>query len=133
MNIHKQSTRITTQQQAVFAAIKKSDGHSTAEQVYAQVSKAMPRVSLATVYRNLEKLADSNLIGRVTIGGIYYFELETKAHYHAVCQSCGRLDNLEVPPTGDIEEHFSRHTTYKLTGHHLVLYGICPRCQKRAK
>ncbi len=124
------STRITSQQQAVYQAVKKATQHSTAEQVYKEVSKTLPRISVATVYRNLDKLADSNLISKVIIKGLAYFELETQPHYHLICQSCRRLDNLDIPPVGDIEDYFSRSTPYKLTGHDLVLYGICPVCQK---
>jgi Fur family peroxide stress response transcriptional regulator len=131
--IHNPSTqRITTQQQAILQHIKRADQHQTAEQVYKFVRKTLPRISLATVYRNLEKLASSSLISRVTINSTYYFELETQPHYHVLCQACGRLDNLEVPPATDIEEFFSRSTKYKLTGHQLILFGLCPSCQRKA-
>jgi Fur family ferric uptake transcriptional regulator len=123
--------RVTTQQQAIFNIIKKSPQHLTAEQVYEQVVKTLPRISLATVYRNLDKLSDSSLISKVTIGGLYYFETELKPHYHVVCLSCKRVDNLDSAPATDIEDFFSRSTSYKLTGHDLVLYGLCPACQKK--
>jgi Fur family ferric uptake transcriptional regulator len=130
--IHTPSTRrITTQQQAIYGLIKKSSQHVTAEQAYQSISKTLPRISLATVYRNLDKLASQGLINKVTVQGVYYFEAKAEPHYHVVCLSCRRIDNLDSQPATDIEEFFARATAYKLTGHDLVLYGLCPSCQNR--
>lgn len=125
------TVRITTQQQAIYAVVTKSKDHLTAEQVYGRVSKMLPRISLATVYRNLDKLASSNMLSKVTIGGVYYFESEINEHYHVVCLSCRKVDNLSSGHASDIEDFFARSTPYKLTGHELVLYGICPNCQRK--
>ena len=131
-DIHNSSTqRITTQQQVVFQLVKKASGHVAADQIYQEVRKTLPRISLATVYRNLEKLADNQLIGKTIIKGVFYFELETAPHYHVICLSCGAIDNIDSGIAGDIESHFARATSYKLTSHDLVLYGVCPNCQKK--
>lgn len=127
------TTRITTQRQAVYNLVKSQDGHVTAEQIYQSIRKQQPRVSLATVYRNLEKLSEAELIHKVTINGVYYFEAANQPHYHAVCLSCGKITNLDTPPATDIEDYFTRLTDYKLTGHELVLYGLCPQCQRKRK
>lgn len=131
-DIHKPSTkRITSQQQAVFQSILSSHRHLTADQVYQEVRKSQPRISLATVHRNLDKLAESGFIGKVIIRGLKYFEIETQQHYHVICLSCGEVGNINSEPATDIEEFFSRSTPYALTGHDLILYGVCPSCQKR--
>ena len=60
--IHKSSPqRIKTQQQAIFQLVKRSQKHLTADDVYAEVRRTLPRISLATVYRNLEKLVDAGI------------------------------------------------------------------------
>lgn len=130
-DIHKSSTpRITTQQQAIYQLIKKAGLHHSVEQIYAEIRRVMPRISMATVYRNLEKLSDQNMIGKVVIRGKYYFERQTDKHYHVVCLSCNQVDNLDSLPASDIESFFSRSTNYKLISHELVLYGLCDTCQK---
>ena len=130
--IHKSSPqRITTQQQAIFQLVKRSQKHLTADDVYAEVRRTLPRISLATVYRNLEKLVDAGLIGRVSIRGVYYFELNTEAHYHVICLSCKRVEDVGSSQATYIESFFARDTGYILTGHELVLHGVCPVCQKK--
>ena len=128
--IPKSSTRITPQQQAVFKVFQDGSGHYSAEQVYAIVVKVLPRVSLATVYRNLDKLSDLSLVTKTSIQGINYFELHKSPHYHAICLSCGAIEDIDGGPASDIEEFFARSTSYALTGHELVLYGVCPTCQQ---
>jgi Fe2+ or Zn2+ uptake regulation protein len=125
------TSRITSQQQAVHRIITSSDGHQTAEQVHQQVKKSIPRVSLATVYRNLEKLTTKGMIQKVSINGVFYFEAERQPHYHVVCLSCKRVENIMTGQASDIEDFFGRETDFRLTGHDLVLYGVCPMCQKR--
>lgn len=130
-HIHNQSTsRVTTQQQLIYQVITKSSHHFSVEQVYTEVKKALPRISLATVYRNLERLAERKVIGQVVIRGKLFFERQIDEHYHVVCLSCSRVDNLDSVPASDIESFFSRNTNYKLISHDLVLYGLCPNCQK---
>ena len=125
------TTRVTTQQQAIFQALKKSKQHITAEQMYQQVRKTLPRISLATIYRNLETLVERNMAAKVTISGAAHFEINTRPHYHVICLGCGRIEDLESIPASDIEEFFSRFTNFKLTGHQLLLSGLCPVCQRR--
>lgn len=126
----KPSLRVTNQAQTVFAIVKQADGHVTADQVYEQARKTLPRISLGTVYRNLDQLTDRNLISRVTVSGVSHYEPYQQPHYHVVCQACRRIDDLPTNPASDIEDYFSRATNYKLTGHELILYGVCPNCQK---
>ena len=129
-NIHKESTsRVTSQQQAIYQLIKKTDRHHSAESVHTEIKRVLPRISLATVYRNLEKLAERNMVGRVVIRGKYYFERKTDRHYHVICLSCGRIDNLDSLPASDVESFFSRSTDYKLISHELILFGLCLDCQ----
>ena len=49
--------RQTRQLLAVFDAVSAARDHPTAEEVCARVRRQWPRVSLGTVYRNLQKLA----------------------------------------------------------------------------
>ncbi len=140
-DIHSQSTsripalgilgRVTNQSQAILKLILAEQGHLTAERVYEEVRQDLPRISLATVYRNLHKLAEQGQIGRVLVDGVWRFEAETADHYHVMCVACERLDNVETNMASDVEQFFGRWTEYKLTGHELLLFGVCPECLTR--
>ena len=47
--------RYTTQRAAVFGFLERVKTHPTAEEVYLAVRRALPRISLATVYKALER------------------------------------------------------------------------------
>ncbi len=68
--------------------------HPTAEDVYSEVVKQIPTMTLATVYRNLHKLADSGEILKIEVNGEYHFDGDTCYHQHCVCKSCGKITDM---------------------------------------
>ena len=59
--------RQTKQKRYIMEAFQNYHGHPTAEELYAVLSPKHPRLSLATVYRNLNQFADKGMINRVII------------------------------------------------------------------
>ncbi|HTD52528.1 MAG TPA: transcriptional repressor, partial [Thermoanaerobaculia bacterium] len=48
--------RQTRQRHSIYEAVAATNSHPTAEWVYEQVRRSLPRISLGTVYRNLQLL-----------------------------------------------------------------------------
>lgn len=120
--------RATRQLAAVYDALAASHDHPTADQIFRRVRDALPRVSLGTVYRNLDKLREQGRLRVVRLeGGQAHYDAVTDAHDHFVCERCGgvvdlpgsgvRSANVAALPTG-CEVHW--HTT--------ALYGVCQQC-----
>lgn len=125
--------RMTNQRQILLQELKKQEIHPTADELYEIVRKKMPRISLATVYRNLELLSEAGYIGKLEIGGRQKrFDGRSERHNHICCSICHRVDNLEVEPEVDIWE-LSDRKGYEITGYRLEITGICPECQKKQK
>ena len=79
-------------------AFQNYHGHPTAEELYAVLSPKHPRLSLATVYRNLNQFADKGMINRVIIpNGPTRFDSILDFHYHAICEECGELFDIDSP------------------------------------
>ena len=97
------------------------------------VRRDMPRISLGTVYRNLESLCERGLITRNLSGGQRRYESNVGTHYHVRCLDCGSLEDLPLEPF-EFPDHFlKKNTRYQIVGHMLEFQGICPGCQaKRA-
>lgn len=74
-----------------------SRAHPTAEMVYQQLKPEMPRLSLGTVYRNLQQMARE---GRLTEldGPVTRFDAVTRPHTHFRCRACGAVLDLETVP-----------------------------------
>ncbi len=88
--------RNTIQKQLVLEAVAQLHNHPTAEQVYAQVVKAHPTISKATVYRNLASLSEDGRLRHLPMpAGADRFDHRLDGHAHIECTVCGRLDDVE--------------------------------------
>jgi Fur family ferric uptake transcriptional regulator len=122
---------MTNQREMILRELKKSKKHLTADELYARVKKYMPRISLATVYRNLEILSDAGMIRKLEISGRQKrFDSELGDHDHIYCVQCHRIENLDI---GENQVTLSTGDTkgYAVTGRRLEVTGICPKCQKK--
>ncbi len=121
--------RMTNQREMILQELKKSKDHLTADELYERVKKKMPRISLATVYRNLEILSEVGLIGKLEVSGRQKrFDWDTREHDHVHCIHCHRVDNLELDRSklGIITPESI--SGYKITGYRLEFSGLCAEC-----
>jgi Fe2+ or Zn2+ uptake regulation protein len=124
-------TRRTTRQLALVLEAVRSSGveHPTADRVYERVRRVLPRISLGTIYRNLQRLAAEGKIGVTHLEGrVARFDPTPAAHDHFVCRSCGSIEDLppSAPPDG---LRAARRAGHLVTSHAVVLYGRCRACR----
>lgn len=90
------ATRKTRQRQLVLEELRKRRDHPTAEEIHAGVRRMLPSISLGTIYRNLDFLADRGEIRRIECSGkAMRFDGNVAPHMHAVCIGCGRIEDIE--------------------------------------
>jgi len=125
-------TRKTSQRQIILEELQKSKRHMTADELYWIVRKKMPRISLATVYRNLEFLSEAAMIAKLEIGGRQKcFDGDVLGHDHVFCVQCHKVDNVVLDSK---KEDYPSHGVldgYIITGRRLEIVGLCPECQKK--
>jgi len=126
--------RMTNQREIILRELKQSRQHLTADELYDIVRKIMPRISLATVYRNLEILSEARLIGKLEISGRQKrFDFDVSDHDHIYCAVCHRVDNLDLQRESVNAEQLGAAAGYTITGYRVEIIGICPECQKKEK
>lgn len=130
-----QKYRMTHQRQVILEEVKKHSLHPTADEVYERVRKRLPRVSMGTVYRNLDILASSGLIHRIEAGhSPMRFDGVLVDHYHITCTRCGRVADAPIEVSDDALETLERSlghlTKYGIFGHKLEFYGLCASCRE---
>jgi Fur family ferric uptake transcriptional regulator len=124
--------RMTNQREIILRELKKSKRHLSADELYDKVKKFMPRISLATVYRNLEILSEAGLIGKLEISGRQKrFDYDATDHDHIYCAVCHRVDNLNIERQGLHTKEIKAVKGYSITGYRLEIVGVCPVCQKK--
>ena len=78
--------------------------HPTAETVYLDIKEEFPNISLGTVYRNLNLLADMGEILRISLGnGPDRYDGRTSPHYHFICSQCGQVLDMDIGPMPEID------------------------------
>ena len=84
--------RMTRQRKVILEELRKVDTHPSADEVYEMVRKRIPRISLGTVYRNLEILSERGDIQKLELGcTLKRFDGVPENHYHIRCVDCGRV------------------------------------------
>ncbi len=121
--------KFSRQREAVLACLRSTKAHPTAEQVYQKVREDFPKISLGTVYRNLNLLADCGEIIRINCGdGVEHFDATTEPHNHFICRNCGNVRDLELPSDSDLDARADAVFPGKIEGHEIYFYGKCENC-----
>jgi Fe2+ or Zn2+ uptake regulation protein len=128
--------RMTHQRQVILEEVRKDNLHPTADEIYERVRKRLPRISMGTVYRNLDILASSGLIHRIEPGhSPMRFDGVVGDHYHITCVRCGKVEDAPIEVSDNALETLERSlghlTKYGIFGHKLEFYGLCASCKEK--
>lgn len=123
--------RMTKQRRLILEELRRENSHPTADVIYENVRKKMPKISLGTVYRNLEILTALGEIQTLELSGSQKrYDGVPNKHYHIRCLHCGRVDDAPIAPLQRLEDELYEATVYTIMGHRLEFMGLCPECSK---
>lgn len=124
--------RNTVQRSVILEAVSKLQCHATAEEVYAEVIKTHPSISRATVYRNLNLLAQMGEIRRLEIpGSVDRYDHLCHDHCHVKCAGCGRVFDVDMDFVTGLENAIRDAHGFDFTGYDIVFHGLCPECKAK--
>ena len=120
------SFRMSKQRQVILEELRKVDTHPTADEVYDMVRRRLPRISLGTVYRNLEFLSEKGLVLRLGgAGSQKRFDGTPEAHPHMRCRICSKVCDVHAQvPMPQLEDAEG----WQLERCDVDFIGICPEC-----
>ena len=131
---HKHGLRVTPQRVAIYKELVASDKHPSATDVYKQIRRDFPHISLATVNSTLITLSEIGLARVVeSSGDPKRFDPDTELHHHFRCVKCNQIvdfhdetyDNIIVP--AEIARKFI------VLGKKVYLEGLCDKCRIKYK
>ena len=123
--------RLTEPRRLILEAVRATDAHPSARAVYRAVRRRLPRVSLATVYRNLRRLAaEGLLVERAGSDGLR-FDGNTGRHDHFTCLACRRVYDLPPSRGGGARHDVAASTGFEVLDHRVEFYGRCAACRGR--
>lgn len=123
--------RYSKQRELVLSALKKNVVHPTADFIYSVVRKELPNISLATVYRNLNMLAETGTIKRIEgLNGSVHFDSNTHNHYHFICTKCNKVYDVDYDIAPDLADKVMLETGLFVEEYDISFKGTCQKCKK---
>jgi len=124
--VRKRSTRQLT---TIYETLRDDPSHPSADEIFLRVRKTLPRISLGTVYRNLQRLVEEGKLRVLPSGGrsTRYDPVVTE-HDHFICRQCGKI--FDVLVTGDRQIDFTAlvEQGFTIAAQSLSIHGCCRDC-----
>ncbi len=122
--------RYSRQRELIYHAILQTNRHPTAEMVYQWLKPTCPNLSLGTVYRNLNLLAEEGLLIRMPFP-VERYDARTFPHPHFRCQECGEVYDMALPYNSALDAGAaSAQKDFRIDSHDLTFTGLCPNCRR---
>jgi Fe2+ or Zn2+ uptake regulation protein len=121
--------RVTPQRLEIHDALARLGRHATADEVLRQVRSTQPGLSLPTVYATLDLLVELGAARRVNAAsGAALYDPRAEAHAHLVCDSCGRVEDVELALDEAELVRSARRAGARADAAEIVLRGRCATC-----
>lgn len=128
--------RMTKQRQAVFAELSRVNDFRSAQQIFEDIQSQGQRVGLATVYRNLQSLADEGTVDvlRSAEGeSLFRYCKSSEHHHHLVCRNCGAAAEIAQHEIESWVSEVAAAHGYTDVSHSMELFGLCSKCTRSAE
>lgn len=122
--------RLTRQRILVYRYLTSAHHHPSAQQVYADLQKSMPKLSLATVYNTLDVLVDHGLVQHLgsAFDDTIHYDSDMSPHINLICTECHSIYDQPLNTPGEMTVKMIESTGFKVSGSRIVYYGRCRTC-----
>ena len=123
--------RATTQRSLLLELLRTSGGHIDADELYHQAWKRNPRMSLSTVYRNLQLFKKLGIVDeRHFDEEHHHYEVKSgEEHQHLLCISCGKVVEFNYPAGRKFREDIGKKYDFDITSIEIHMTGLCSSCR----
>ena len=125
--------RLTPQRRAVCEYLAHTDQHPSPNQVYADVTRAHPEISRATIYNTLNTLQQLGAIVEVSFGAEHtHYDTNPEPHINLICLRCHKI--VDFPGELGLDEtsqRILRETGFQITAAKVDLVGFCVECREQ--
>ncbi|SHJ57521.1 Fur family transcriptional regulator, ferric uptake regulator [Clostridium cavendishii DSM 21758] len=135
--LKKRGYKLTPQRRSIVDTIIDNEGkHLTTEEIYDEVKQRCPEIGLATVYRTILLLEEMGVVYKLDLNdGCSRYELahvnETHRHHHLVCNSCGKVLEVQDDLLEDLEAQIESTYKFKILDHSVKFFGLCEDCKEK--
>ncbi|BCU69235.1 Fur family transcriptional regulator [Stygiolobus caldivivus] len=103
-NLLRQKGLKVTPQRLSILKLLYTGGHFNGEQIYNELKKSEPSISLSTVYNALNTLEKAGLLNSFEVNGITWYEIKRDLHVNVFCEDSDQIVDVDV----DLEELYKK-------------------------
>jgi len=124
--------RQSAQRKALLAYLQSADFHPSAGVIFRHVRRRFPKLSLGTVYRNLDILKQQGLVRQLDGDGKQArFDAELKPHGHFYCRLCGKVEDIAGTPDWMRSATDVFRDGRRVEEVRMEVKGVCIRCGRK--
>lgn len=118
--------KMTDQRRVIARVLSEASDHPDVEQLHQRATEIDPRISIATVYRTVRLLEDSDILTRHDFrdGRSRYEEVPDDHHDHLIDVDSGDVIEFQNEEIERLQEKIANELGYRLVDHRLELYGV---------
>jgi Fur family ferric uptake transcriptional regulator len=118
--------RLTPQRELILEAVEEL-GHSTPDEVLAEVRRHSTAVNASTVYRTLEVLEELGLVRHAHLSdrAPTYHPTSEHEHFHLVCRNCQKVISVDPDVLSPVSERLVAEHGFTIDVGHLTVFGTC--------
>ena len=134
--LERRGLKLTAERRALFDELFSRHEHVEADELLVRLRAKHKKISRATIYRTLELMVDSGIVGRLRIGeaGYRYERLRAGDHHdHLICDHCGKVIEFFEAKIEALQDEVALRHGFVLLSHTHQMRGICRACRPRAK
>jgi Fur family transcriptional regulator, peroxide stress response regulator len=123
--------RLTSHRLALLRLLAVSNGHPNAAQLYEELQKQFPTISLATVYKTLALLKEEGEVLEIELhSGSRFDGNKPFPHPHLICNHCQKvIDGDDISFINNANQEIQKRYNFQVDQSQMVFYGICRECQ----
>ncbi len=122
------------QRELILQTLKENVVHPSADYIYKIIREKLPHISIATVYRNLNQLAENGEIKKIVgLDNADHFDHNIHKHYHFICQKCEKIYDIPDEIAPEICSKVQDFSGHIIKSHEVTFKGVCIECKVKGE
>ena len=128
--------KATPQRIAILKELDKKE-HPTIDELYNNLKKTHPSISLATIYKNLNMLKEAGLAIEIippSANEKSRFDIYLEPHIHIMCKKCGKVFDYYIKDAvNECSMILKELTNQEVENINVLGLTLCEECRKKKK
>ncbi len=131
--LNRSRQRVTGQRALLLDLIRQNYGHLDADELYRKARQKYRRISLSTVYRNLQLFKKLGLIAEHHFAEEHHhYEVKPASeHQHLLCLNCGKIVEIDLPLSQQFRSEIGKKHDFEITEFEVQIKGLCSNCKHK--